>query len=179
MKMNLKNKKAGVFFAALSIVLIILVGLYSTGILQPIMAKQNFVHDHLSVDTTYLLKTSESNDSVNVTCIPYITNIWEKESGIIKIIVYVIETKNNLAVYKNTVEIGTIPADSTAEIEIPIILSNNSYKVDILIFEDEKLVIKGILNITARSILYWDDIQKYYKQEWDVTNSLSSYMNFH
>ena len=141
MKINKKTKKAGAFIATVTTLILILFGLLGTGLL----AQPDFPNAHLSVDATYLLKTSETNDTVNVTCIPYLTNIWEKESGEITVTAYVIEMNNNLAVYKNTVDIGKIPADSTAEIEIPVVLSNNSYKVDILIFENGKLVIKGKL----------------------------------
>ena len=179
MKMKMKTKKAGALIATLLTLVIILASLYSTGMFQPSMAKQYFPNEHLFVDTTYLLKTGETNDTVNVTCTPYITNIWDKESGEIKIIVYVIETKDNLAVYKNTVEIGTIATNSTAEIEIPVVLSNNSYKVDVLIFENGKLVIKGTLTISAQPIYTWDDINHYQKLEWQVSNSLSDFVQIH
>jgi hypothetical protein len=39
-------------------------------------------------------------------------------------------------------QIGKIPANSTAEIQIPLVLSNNSYKVDVLIFESGNLLSK-------------------------------------
>ena len=106
-------------------------------------------------------------------------DIVEKESGKIKVIAYVIETSNNLAVYKNTVEIGEIPADSTAEIEIPVVLSNNSYKVDILIFENEKLVLKGKLTISAYPVYLWDEITHGVKQVWHLENTVYDFEQIH
>lgn len=179
MEMKIKTKKAGVLVVAISVIIIILVGLFAPGMFQPSEAQPYFPNEHLFVDTTYLLKTDETNNTVNVTCTPYLTNIWSKESGDIKIIAYVIETKDNLAVYKNTVEIGKIPANSTAEIEIPIVLSNNSYKVDVLIFENGKLVIKGTLTISAYPVYIWDEINRDQKQEWRISNSGSDFIQIH
>ena len=116
------------------------------------------------------------------------TNIWEKESGEIKAIAYVIETHNNFAVNKSTVEIGKIKANATSEIQIPVELSNNSYKVEILIFEKDLLKIKGKLTISAYPVYDWDDIEhKFYEekatpfgtslkvyhdaQSWELSNS--------
>lgn len=139
--------------------------------------EQPLVNEHLFVDATYLLKTDETNNSVNVSCTLYLTNLWEKESGIIKATVYVIEDVNNLAVYKNNVSIGEIGGDSTAEIEIPVILSNSSYKIEILIFENEKLIIKGVVTISAYPIYVWDEITHSQRQEWTVSNTAQKFEN--
>lgn len=179
MEMSKKTKKAGMFVAALSIIIIVLFGVFGTGVLKISTAQTVFPKEHLFADATYLLKTDETNDTVNVTCTLYLTNIWEKESGEIKVIAYVIETSNNLAVYKNMVEIGEIPADSTAEIEIPVVLSNNSYKVDILIFENGKLVLKGKLTINAYPVYSWDEIVHGARQEWRISNTLCKFKQIH
>jgi len=159
MKISKKTKKAGTLVMTISIVAMVLFVVFSTMMVKPIVAESQFPAEHLFVDATYLLKTDETNESVNITCNLYLTNIWEKESGEIKAIAYVIESDNNFAVYKETVEIGIIEANSTAEIEIPIILSNNSYKVEILLFENNKLVIKGKLIINAYPVYSWRDVE--------------------
>ena len=178
MEMKLKSKKAGALIAVVTVTAIILVSVFAM-LFQPSTAQPNFPNQHLYVDATYLLKTGETNSTVNVTCTPYLTNLWSKESGEIKIIAYVIETKDNLAVYKNTVEIGKIAANSTAEIQIPVVLSNNSYQVDILIFENGKLVLKGTLTISAYSTFYWDEINHINKQVWDVTSYMGEFNQIH
>jgi len=175
MKINKKTKKAGMIVAIISVVLIVLLGIFGTGMLKPSVAKPDFPSEHLFVDATYLLKTGETNDTVNITCNLYLTNIWEKESGEIKVTAYVIETTDNLAVYKNTVEVGEIAAEATAEIEIPIVLSNSSYKVEILVFENQKLVIKGKLTISAYPVHSWDEVVYGQRQEWKVLNSLEEF----
>ena len=176
MKLSKKTKKAGALTGIL-VIIIVMLGIFLPGLLEPTVAVTAFPVEHLFVDTTYLLKTDETNDTVNVTCDLYLTNIWEKESGEIKAIAYIIEIKNNFAIFKTDVEIGLINADSTAEIEIPVVLSNNSYKVDVLLFEDGKLVIKGELTISAHPIYSWEDIErgKVEEQEWYVYNSATDF----
>lgn len=175
MKLNKKTKKAGILTATVVTIFIILFGVFASGLLKQSVAKPDLPNEHLFVDATYLLKTDETNDTVNVTCTPYITNIWEEKSGEITAIAYVIESNTNLAIYKNTVDIGEISADSTAEIEIPVVLSNNSYKVDILIFEDGKLVLKGKLTISAYPVYIWDELNRNYQQKWNIENSMDDF----
>lgn len=176
MEINPKTKKAGVFIGTISTILIIVVCIFAAMILGS-RAEPVFPAEHLFVDATYLLKTNETNETVDVTCTLYLTNIWMKESGNIKATAYVIETSDNLAVYKNTVTIGNIAADATAEIEIPLVLSNNSYKVEILIFENEKLVIKGIITISAYPIYSWDEISHGKSQQWQISNAGYDFQN--
>jgi len=189
MTMSRKTKKAGALVTAVLITMIVLAGVFSSGMFKesfiaqshPVENEPDFPNEHLFIDATFLLKTNETNESVNITTNIYLTNIWEKESGEIKAIAYVIESSNNFAVYKNTVEIGIINANSTAEIEIPIVLSNSSYKVEILLFEKEKLVIKGTLTINAYPVYTWDDVdhspgQKVQRLKgWTVVNTYSKF----
>ena len=179
MKLNKKTKKAGICITTIATIVIILFGVFATGLLEQTTAQPDLPKEHLYVDATYLLKTDETNETVNVTCTPYITNIWEKESGEITAIAYVIESSTNLAVYKNTIEIGKIPGDSTAEIEIPVVISNNSYKVDILIFENGKLVLKGQITINAYPIYFWDDFNHEMIQQWSLSNTMGDFNQIH
>jgi len=174
MEIKTKTKKAGVLLTVISAAAIILGGLFVSGVFG-----SEEVVDHLFVDATYLLKTSETNASVNVTCTLYLTNLWTKESGTIKTIAYVMETSDNLAVFKNTATIGKIMADSTDEIELPLVLSNNSYKVDILVFENEKLVTKGVVTISAYSRIIYDEFSHKEKQVWDISSTAEGFQQVH
>ena len=169
--MNKKTKKAGVIIGTLSAIAIVVFGAFLAVMNKPIAAEPQLPEDHLFIEETYLLKTGETNKTVNVTCTPYLTNIWKKESGEIKIIAYVVKTSNNVADYKNTAEMGKISADSTAELKVPIVLSANTYRVDMLIFEDGKLVLKGSLTITAQQIFEYDAEGRSTLKGWDLENS--------
>jgi hypothetical protein len=172
MTMSKKAKKAGVLSGvAVSISVLICVGVFLGSMDEPVTAKPVKADEHLFVEETYLLKTGETNETVNVTCTPYITNTWDEDSGDIKIIAYIVKTNNNIADYKNTVEIGKINADTTAEIEIPVILSENTYRVDMLIFENEKLVLKGSLTIIATQHFIYDMEGNILSQNWSLKNS--------
>lgn len=176
MKLSKKTKKAGAlvgtFSALITVLVIILPGLLQSSIVEPI-----YPDEHLFVDATYLLIEEEKNDSVNITCDIYLTNIWKKDSGDIKAIAYVIEQTNNFAVYKTRVEIGVINADSTNEVEIPVVLSNSSYKVEILLFENDKIVTKGKISIIARAKYSELDLDSGLNQEWTVTSGSSYFEN--
>jgi hypothetical protein len=74
---------------------------------------------------------------------------------------------------------GKIAANFTAEIEIPVVLANNSYKVDILIFESGKLVIKGTLTIRAYPIYIWDEVSHNNKPVWQLSNSIGDFEQIH
>jgi len=176
MNLTTQKKKAGLTIVVIAISTVLLIAAY--GLVGLGQSEEEILEgEHLFVDATYLLKTGETNTTVNVTCTLYLTHTWEEESGPIKAIVYVIEQENNLAVYKNTVSIGTISGDSTAEIEIPVVLSNSSYKIEMLIFENDKLVIKGTVTLSAYPVYFYDEISHEQRQEWTVSNSVQKFEN--
>ena len=163
MTMSRKTKKAGALAAIALISIIILAALLSSGLLkptsvgsQPVDDTPDYPADHLSIDASFLLKTGETNESVNISCDLFITNIWEKQSGEIKATAYVTAQNNNLAVYKSAVEFGVIEANSTKELNIPVKFEDNSYKVEILLFESNKLTKKVTLSITTYQNYYYD-----------------------
>jgi len=110
--------------------------------------------NHISIDAYYLLKESATNKTLNITCILYLTNRWNK-SGDIEIVAYVMDWKG-LAQHKTDIEIGSIDTNKTEEVVIPLVLRKDSRKIDVLIFEDGLLKMKGYiyLEISYRPILY-------------------------
>ena len=159
MTMNKNLKKAGALIAVTVIMLVSIIGAISSGLFdEPVdipEPKPQYPTDHLSIDASFLLKTGETNESVNVSCDLFMTNIWEKESGEIKATAYVSEQNSNFAVFKSSVEFGLIEANSTKELNIPVKFSDNSYKVEILIFESNKLVKKVTLTINSYQNYYY------------------------
>ena len=187
MKLKPKTKKAGIFAGSLFVIMIAVFSVFATGIFEPSSAEPQLPEEHLFVEEIYLLKTEETNETVSVTCTPYLTNIWDEESGDIKIIAYVVKKSNNIADCKNTVEIGKISADSTAELEVPIVLSGDTYKIDMLIFEDGKLVLKGSLTIKAvvelKTMYKYDGngtvIDEYLEGDWTLSCDYAGPSSFH
>ena len=172
MTISKKAKKAGILSGAvLSILVLVCTGVFLGIMNEPIEAVSEKPEDHLFIEDTYLLKTDETNKTVSVTCTPYMTNIWEEDSGDIKVIAYVVKTSNKIADFKNTVEFGKISGDTTAELEIPIVLTADNFKVDLLIFEDEKLVLKGTFTIKAEQKFRYDPEGLVNDSYWELDNS--------
>ena len=172
--MSKKAKKAGILSgAAISITVLVCAGILLGSMNEPIVATSEKPEEHLFIEETYLLKTGETNETVNVTCIPYMTNIWDEESGDIKVIAYVVKTSNKIADFKNTVEFEKIAGDTTAELKIPIILTSDNFKVDLLIFEDEKLGLKGSFTVRAKQTFKYDGegLIVPYSSSWTIANS--------
>jgi len=171
MLIKIKSKKAGAFISFIIIILTIILVVFS-GVFQSTIATKIYPSEHLFIDETILLKTNETNKTVDINCILYLTNIWEKNSGKINAAAYVIETNNNFAISENEIKIGIIKENSTTKIVLPVVLSNSSYKVKVLLFENEKLVIKGELLISAYPIYSWEDIShgRVKNQVWNVNN---------
>lgn len=96
----------------------------------------------LSVDAMYLLKNDEEEDEINISGIIYLTNI-RAESGNVKIIAYLTEEWSEIALYKKEIIVGNLPKDKTTEVEFEISIENGSYGLQILVFEDDLLRIKG------------------------------------
>ena len=193
MKIGNNVKKAGALLGVMTIILVGTFSAFSTDLFdRPIEEpKPTYPIDHLSIDASFLLKTDETNESVNVSCDLFMTNIWEKESGEIKATAYVIEKNTNLAVYKNTVEFGTLAANSTTELNIPLEFSDNSYNVEILIFEKDKMVLKGKLSITSRQRYTWNEVgdrvyisgytasADFDDDQWDLQNTILAVNKVH
>jgi len=174
MTISKKTKKAGALTGIL-VIIIVIFGTFLPGLLEPV-AGVSFPDEHLFVDETILLKTNETNDTVSVTCILFLTNIWSKESDDLKAIAYVVETENNFAVSETEVDIGKVESDSTIKVDIPVVFSNNSYKVKVLLFEKGKLVIKGELIIRAYPIYSWEEIKREkIQQEWHLFNDYTEF----
>lgn len=96
----------------------------------------------LSVDAMYLLKKEEGEEEINVSAIIYLTNI-NSVSGNVRIIAYLTEYGREIALYKKEVMVGKLPKDKTTEIEFEMSIENGSYSLQILVFEDNLLKIKG------------------------------------
>ena len=79
MELNKKTKKAGILVTTITVLVMILIVIFASGIFNQTSAPPDFPKEHLYVDATYLLKTNETNNFVDVICTPYLTNIWEKE----------------------------------------------------------------------------------------------------
>ncbi|MEA2053664.1 MAG: hypothetical protein U9O96_00880 [Candidatus Thermoplasmatota archaeon] len=115
--------------------------------------------NRLSVDAMYLMKSGEGNEKVNVSAIIYLTNV-DAGSGDVKIVTYLMERWKGIATDKKEVEIGKLKKDKTTEVEIGMQMGNTSYDLEVLIFEDDLLKIKGQGGIKVDFQVYEDGIYR-------------------
>lgn len=118
----------------------------------------------LYIDDVYFLlssSTRNSGEDVHLMVIPYITNIGTKNSGNVKVTIYAIDQETNLGVDKNTQIVGTIINETTSESELILALpGNSSYRIELLIFESDKIVLKGSGSVRLKQIgTYGEDFK--------------------
>ena len=71
------------------------------------------------------------------------------------------ERWKGVAVARKEMGIGKIAADKTKELQIPMEMGNKSYEIEVLVFEDDLLKIKGggairIIHYSEDKNVYWD-----------------------
>lgn len=120
----------------------------------------------LQVDDVYFLAGEDENTEDNfipIITTLYLTNAQWNSSGNVKIVAYLIRSNPNIAVDKNTVEIGVIQGSTTKEAEVQLVLPdlNTPYDIDFLIFENDLLVLRGQGNIEVVQIRAGGSIYNY------------------
>jgi hypothetical protein len=136
----------------------------------------------LTVDDTIPVLTGENNTSITISCDVFLTNSGTVTSGEVRVIAYVME--DNFAVYKNSKTMGKIKNDTTGIIEIPLSLEDidneSNYDIKILLFENEKLIIKGGLRITAQAKYSSDMLNKTgMSQEYTLASNAPNFEKIH
>ena len=73
-----------------------------------------------------------------------LTNDEDGDIDQVRVRAFAIETDSNLARDEDTISMGRIPGQTTSEGELNISVPNNeSYRIEILVFEESKLTLKG------------------------------------
>ncbi|OYT61454.1 hypothetical protein B6U81_02900 [Thermoplasmatales archaeon ex4484_30] len=138
----------------IAICIIILIVLVSCIFLSKSIGKDNWLY----VNEMYLMKTGEDERNINISALLYITNTNAK-SGDVKIIIFIMK-QWRVVVDKLEVEVGKLEKDKTSEIQFEFQLDNinQSYKMDILVFEDELLGITadGRIRVSSTGDVYWE-----------------------
>lgn len=106
---------------------------------------------HLYVEDVFFMKADsrsngddEEEEKIDIITTVYITNDGMAKAKDVKIIARPIDENKNLAQYKTDKLVGTIPVEKTSEIEFTIkVPSGAKHNVDLMIFEDGKLILRG------------------------------------
>lgn len=136
------------YFVSIGILISVLFSIAALTIsLQP-EAEAKVVEPFLVVEDVYfvLSSTTGSSDSSDrsVTMTAYITNQGKKEAAAVEVRVFAIDTDTNLGVDYNQATIGLIPADTTGETTLSLLVpQGKTYRVEMLVFESGKIVVRG------------------------------------
>lgn len=101
----------------------------------------------VGVKQAYFVAAEPSADRLNLTAQLFITNDGFRRSEGLAVTVFVVPTHSGLASYTTRVDVGALPAHTTNEVTIPVVIpgfnATRSYRVDFLVFEDGLLTQKG------------------------------------
>lgn len=145
---------------ALFVILVILLSVIITSIIvnemNDVEAEPPEKYSKLYIDDVYFLLpdyTRGTGEKINLNVNPFITNRGNIDSGDVKIVIFAIDQEKNIAVDKSSESFGTVSNDTTLDSELSLELNDNSsYRIELLIFEREKIVLKGSGTVKLREI---------------------------
>lgn len=98
----------------------------------------------LSVDEVFFNSIEMDGPDSDLKITVFLTNEGEDEIDDVMVRAFVIERDSNLARDEDRVDMGTISGKSTKEGDLFISIPNNdTYRIEILVFEDSKLTLRG------------------------------------
>lgn len=113
----------------------------------------------LKVDKVFFKSVEYGDDETDLRILVFLTNDGDSEIEEVKVRAFAIERDSNLARSEDTVTIGKINGQTTEEGELSITVPNrDSYRIELLVFEDSKLTIRGSGTIDLRMVGVPDNI---------------------
>ncbi len=98
----------------------------------------------LRVDDVFFLMESSNTERSRIEIIVFISNIGDKDVGKLEIRAFTVETASNLAMDDSSATINDVIQQTTVEGNLIVDVPNNdTYRMELLIFKDEKLEIRG------------------------------------
>lgn len=142
---NLRENRIWYGAGALVIVLTIVLG-YIALTIEP-------VDRDLKVDEVFFKSVEYGEDETDLNIIVFLTNDGDSEISEVRVRAFAIEIDSNLARSEDTVVIGKIDGQTTEEGELSISVPNrDSYRIELLVFEDSKMTIKGSGTINLKQV---------------------------
>ena len=115
---------------------------------------------YLKVDEVFFVFESIDENSMDLKIIVFLTNDGTSDIEDVKIRAFVIETNSNLARDEDTIVMGKVSGSSTKEGELHVsIPTNDTYRIEIIVFEESKLTIRGAGSINLEGVGVAQDYQ--------------------
>lgn len=141
------------FPVAMAIVLVLLGALFIHGVVSTADSGDEDVVDGLRIEEVFFVLTEVREESITVDITIYITNTGNQETGVIDINSFAIKTKNNIVYDEGSAAIQKIGTDRTAKAVISMdFQKNESYRIDILTFDDHLIGPHGYGQITTGEV---------------------------
>lgn len=101
----------------------------------------------VDVQQAYFVSAEPAGEQLNLTARLFVTNDGRGASDALSLAVFVVPVQSGLASYTTRVDVGVIPARTTSEVTVPVVVpgfnTTRSYRVDFLVFEDGLLTQRG------------------------------------
>jgi len=119
--------------------------LVSTVVLGYYVFKEDKTKDSdLKVEDVYFLMEGSNTERSQIEIIVFISNIGDKDVSKLEIRAFTVETGSNLAMDDSSATINDVIQQTTVEGNLIVDVPNNdTYRMELLIFKDEKLEIRG------------------------------------
>jgi len=128
----------------------------------------------LRVDDVYFKMEGANSQRSQIKIVVFISNIGNEDVGKLQIRAFTVETGNNLAMDDSSATINDVKQQTTVEgnlfVDVP---NNDSYRMELLIFKDDKLEIRGSGTIDLTDVGASYDYRNYpsYSDDDDAMNS--------
>ncbi len=144
-KRNLSRNRLWYFGAVVLLILTIVLGYYVVNIEEE--------DTDLSVEEVYFASEELGGVDTDLKIIVFLTNNGKTDITNVKVRAFIIESDSNLARDEDSVLLGRIRGKTTLEGELHISVPNNdSYRIELLVFEDSKLSIRGSGSIDLKGV---------------------------
>jgi len=107
---------------------------------------------YIEVEEVFFLMTDQDNDTTTMNIDVFITNHGDEDLSDVTVRAFAVEEDSNLARDEASVELGALGGQMTIEGNLTITLPNDeSYRVELLVFKEGKLAIRGSGNVNLRT----------------------------
>jgi len=107
----------------------------------------------LKVEEVYFVMTDQDQENTDMDILVFITNDGKTSLSEVTARAFAVETDSNLARDEAIKEMGTVKSQTTVEGMLKIELPNNeSYRVELLIFKEGKLAIRGSGTVNLKGV---------------------------
>lgn len=107
----------------------------------------------LIVDEVYFRTSELGGEDTDLRILVFLTNDGKGDIDEVRVRAFAVETDSNLARDEDAITMGNIKGKSTSEGELSITVPNNdSYRIELLVFEEGKLTIRGAGTVDLKGV---------------------------